>query len=275
MHQHAKETGFQRHVRACNNAVLPGGRLPFRIGGTHAGWVAPPAIEALRSFPAVLVSADSVDLTVAEALDDIALALAERGVLRRRGEPFDVCARPDLPALAQVDRGAIPFFGIRAAGVHVNGLVRRPDGLHMWVARRAGNKMLDPGKLDHIVAGGIPAGLGPLQTLIKEAGEEAAIPAELASQAVPVAAFGYAMERQEGLRRDWLYAYDLELPEDFTPQPADGEVEAFELWCVDRVFAAVRDTDDFKFNVNLVLIDLFIRLGLIAGPEAASLRAAL
>ena len=26
----------------------------------------------------------------------------------------------------------------------------------------------------------------------------------------------------------------------------------------------VRDTDDFKFNVNLVLIDLFQRLGMIA-----------
>jgi hypothetical protein len=37
----------------------------------------------------------------------------------------------------------------------------------------------------------------------------------------------------------------------------------------------VRDTDDFKFNVNLVLIDLFIRQGLIAGPEAVSLRIAL
>jgi 8-oxo-dGTP pyrophosphatase MutT (NUDIX family) len=273
--QHAKESGFQRHVRACNNAVLPGGRLAFRIGGTPVGWVAPAAAEALAAFPAIRVSAAGVELTEPEALDGIALALAERGVLRRRGEAFDVCERPDLPPLARIDRGAIPFFGIRAAGVHLNGLVRRADGLHMWVARRARNKLLDPGKLDHIVAGGIPAGLGPMQTLIKEAAEEAAIPAELATRAVPVAAFGYAMERQEGLRRDWLYAYDLILPGDFTPQPTDGEVEAFELWPMDRVFAAVRDTGDFKFNVNLVLIDLFIRLGLIAGPEAASLRAAL
>ncbi len=42
-----------------------------------------------------------------------------------------------------------------------------------------------------------------------------------------------------------------------------GEVEAFELWPIERVFATVRDGDDFKFNVNLVLIDLFIRLGLL------------
>ena len=29
----------------------------------------------------------------------------------------------------------------------------------------------------------------------------------------------------------------------------------------------VRHADDFKFNVNLVLIDLFLRLGLIIGAE--------
>jgi len=28
------------------------------------------------------------------------------------------------------------------------------------------------------------------------------------------------------------------------------------------VFDTVRDTDDFKFNVNVVLIDLFRRIGL-------------
>ena len=37
----------------------------------------------------------------------------------------------------------------------------------------------------------------------------------------------------------------------------------------------MRDTDDFKFNVNLVLIDLFLRQGLIGDPAAQVLRAAL
>jgi hypothetical protein len=35
---------------------------------------------------------------------------------------------------------------------------------------------------------------------------------------------------------------------------------------------AVRDTDAFKFNVNLVLIDLFLREGLIEGEAAGALR---
>jgi 8-oxo-dGTP pyrophosphatase MutT (NUDIX family) len=125
------------------------------------------------------------------------------------------------------------------------------------------DKLLDPGKLDHIVAGGIPSGLGAAETLIKEAQEEAAIPAELAATAVPVGTIDYAMERHEGLRRDILYCYDLALPADFVPKPADGEVEAFELWPIARVVDAVAATDDFKFNVNLVLIDLFVRLRLV------------
>ena len=33
--------------------------------------------------------------------------------------------------------------------------------------------------------------------------------------------------------------------------------------------------DAFKFNVNLVLIDLFLRLGLIGGAQGTALRTAL
>jgi 8-oxo-dGTP pyrophosphatase MutT (NUDIX family) len=157
----------------------------------------------------------------------------------------------------------------------VNGLVRGADGVHVWIARRAANKLLDPGKLDHIVAGGVPSGLTPGETLVKEAAEEAAVPATLARMAVPVACIAYAMERLEGLRRDILHCYDLELPGDFRPHAADGEVEGFELWPIARVLQTVRDTDDFKFNVNLVLIDLFLREGLVGGREAEALRAGL
>ena len=63
------------------------------------------------------------------------------------------------------------------------------------------------------------------------------------------------------MRRDRLHCYDLLLPEEFIPHPVDGEVTGFELWPMRRVFETVRDTDAFKFNVNLVLIDLFRRLG--------------
>jgi 8-oxo-dGTP pyrophosphatase MutT (NUDIX family) len=273
VHRFDQATGFHRHVRACNNAALPGDRLPFLIGDQHVGWVADRVAAVLAGMPAIVSGGDRVVLTDPAALPGIARDLSERGLYRWRGEAFDVRVHPAGPVLSRIDRGAIPSFGIQAVGVHVNGLVRRDDGLHLWIARRARDKPLDPGKLDHIVAGGVPAGLDPAQTLVKEAGEEAAIPPELASTAVHAGVIGYAMERPEGLRRDWLHCYDLMLPLDFTPEAVDGEVEAFELWPLSRVAEAVRATDDFKFNVNLVLIDLFIRFGLIAGSEADGLRA--
>ncbi|HEY4042968.1 MAG TPA: DUF4743 domain-containing protein [Rhodopila sp.] len=263
------ECGFQRHVRACNNAELPGTRTPFLIGDQPVGYLPARIVAALAGLPAIQCSADRVILRDPAALPAIARDLADHGLFRWRGEAFDVRARLDAPALdgpalARIDRGALPSFGIQAAGVHVNGLVARCDGLHMWVARRATDKALDPGKLDNLVAGGVSAGLGLIETLVKEAAEEAQIPPELAARAVQVGSIGYAMERPEGLRRDVLYCYDLVVPEDFVPRPADGEVQAFELWSIANVLETVCKTDDFKFNVNLVLIDLFRRHGLIA-----------
>jgi 8-oxo-dGTP pyrophosphatase MutT (NUDIX family) len=264
-----------RHIAGCNNARLPGARLPFRLAGAMVGWVRPELAQALAGFRAISLAGGEVALADASALPAIVDALRERGLFRWRAEAFDVRASPEGPVLGRMDRGALPKFGVIAVGVHVNGLVLRPDGPWLWVGERAADKSLDPGKLDHIVAGGVPAGMTPEATLIKEAGEEAAIPPELARQAVRVGRIGYAMEREEGLRRDLLLCYDLTLPEAFTPRAADREVARFELWPLPRVLAMVRAGDAFKFNVNLVLIDLFLRRALIAGEEAARLRAAL
>ena len=267
--------GFLRHIRACRNISLPGDRIAFRLGHAQVGWVGPILADALRPEPEMRETADGLSLTDAAALARINRDLATRGLFRWRGEAFDVRATPDGPVLAQLDRGALPAFGVEAMGVHMNGLVRRADGLHIWVARRAANKALDPGKLDHLVAGGVPAGLGPDETLVKEAAEEAGIPPDLAARARRVGLVAYTMDRPEGLRRDRLYCYDLELPDDFVPVATDGEVEAFELWPAPRVMAAMRDTGDFKFNVPLVLIDCFIRHGMIVGAAAIALRQAL
>jgi 8-oxo-dGTP pyrophosphatase MutT (NUDIX family) len=269
--------GLERHIRACNNADLPGRRLPLVIGAARVGFVLPELAAAMAGFSAVRQEDGAVFLDDAAALDPIAAAVAAQGFGRRRREMFDVRADtdPDGPALTQIDRGALPAFGITATGVHVNGLVQRADGAWLWVARRAADKALDPNKLDHVVAGGVCAGMTAVETLVKEAEEEAAIPAALAAQAVQVGTITYALERAEGLRRDRLICYDLWLPEDFIPSPTDGEVAGFELWPLDRALAAVRETDDFKFNVTLVLIDLFLRRDMLPATEAAMLRTAL
>ncbi|KXV30533.1 NUDIX domain-containing protein [Gluconobacter oxydans] len=263
---------FLRHIAACNSAVLPGGRLPFFCGSEQIGWVSPTTAQALQSLG--LQKDQGFGVNAGTELLPLSQTLCDMGLYASHEEAFDV--RNDSGVvLGQVDRGAIPVLGLAAEGVHLNGLVEREDGLFLWVARRSMSKRLDPGKLDHLVAGGMSAGLDPQTTVIKEAQEEAGIPTELAATARAVSRIEYALERPEGLRRDVLHCYDLLLPQGFTPIAEDGEVESFYLLPIQEVVALVRDTDAFKFNVNLVLIDLFIRRGLFAPAEAAILQNAL
>ena len=262
------------HIAACHTAELPGGRLPLYAGMDLIGYLKPDFAAGLAAIePGVRLGADRVDMHPAllPRLNELAAAMG----IPTRAENFDVKADAEGPSLGLLDRGALPRFGVIGVGVHLNGLVRRADGLHLWVAKRAGNKKLDPGKLDHLVAGGVPAGYPPFAALLKEAEEEAGLPEAMAAQARQVAVFKYNMERPEGLRRDVLYAYDLELPTDFAPHPMDGEVESFALWPLARVAEVLSRTDAFKFNVALVLIDLLLREGFYTGADAAKLRAAL
>lgn len=256
-----RNDGFLRHVASCRSATPSRTRLAFLVDGRQVGWIDRSVLDLVAAQGARR-TATAVS-TPAGRLQPMVRALVEAGRCRWRNEDFDVRACADRRVVGTMDRGALPIFGVEAWGVHVNGLVRRGQDLWLWVARRGADRPLDPGKLDHVVAGGIPAGLDAAQTLVKEAAEEACIPAELARQASFATEIPYCLERPEGLRRDRLFCYDLMLPESFVPQPGDSEVAGFELWPLSRVFEAVRDTEDFKFNVSLVLIDLFIRHGLL------------
>ncbi|MGK7862476.1 DUF4743 domain-containing protein [Falsiroseomonas sp. E2-1-a4] len=277
---------FERHVAACNNIASPANLIRFRIGEEQVGWVGVDLARALAFYPrdfhfdgrgVALSSRLRAPGARSQALAAVVRGLAGRGHLTLRQENFDVRPSPEDPVLAQLDRGAMPAFGVMSQGVHVNGFVRRADGLHVWVGLRSRNKSVAPGQLDNLVAGGVPAGLSVAETMVKEAAEEASIPPELAGQARPVGRVSYVMATPEGLRRDVLHCHDLELPEGFVPRPNDNEVERFELWPAAQLLAEVRDRGQVKFNVNLVLIDFFLRHGLLdaSAPEAASLRAGL
>ena len=170
------------------------------------------------------------------------------------------------PPSLLIERAAIPFFGVCGYGVHMNGFVRDKTGIKMWVGRRSLSKPTGPGKLDQLVAGGKPYGIGLKANMLKECQEEAGIPSALANQVVPVGAISYCLETPQGLRPDIIFNFDLELPADFTPTNTDGEVDDFYLWPIEKVMETVRDTDAFKFNCALVVIDFLIRHGFIS-PE--------
>ena len=264
-----------RHIHALNRWE-PERFLPLRLGGRRVGWIRRDFLPALAPFPGVFATGSAaVDIVPAagpDALTDAIAAavrhLADEGALPAwRGEWFDVTAEDGGRPLFRIDRAALPRFGIRAAGVHLNGFVRRADGLHLWIARRAADKKLDPNKLDNMVAGGIGAGYGPRETLVKEAEEEASLPPEIARQASAAGIVSYRMEREQGLRDDVLYLYDLEMPEGLVPRPNDDEIADFTLMPAGEVLAMVRDTDLVKFNVNLTLIDFFVRHGILTPDD--------
>lgn len=266
--------GFADHIRRCNN-FDPARVVPLLAGADRIGLLLHDHAAALRRFTDVFaVAEDRVQLVASGDVDSLSAAVdrvvealvVERQVPKWRNETFEVSPSWGAPALFRLDRGAVPFFGVRAYGVHLNGY-RRIDGrLHLWVGRRAADKRVEPNKLDNLVAGGIGNGHGAQATLLKEAEEEAGIPDAIMRRAHPVGAVSYRMETKGGIRDDVLFAYDLDTPPDFTPRNNDGEIVEFRLMPADAVVELIRTTGDFKFNVNLVVLDFAVRHGLL-GPD--------
>ena len=265
---------FRDHIRLCNN-YDPAHAVPLVADGERLGRVRRDNAEALRRFGEVfVVEEDRVRLVASGGITEVSRLVervvealcADYRIPRWRDETFDVAPRWGMLPRFRVDRGAVPFFGTRAYGVHLNGYCRKKGETFLWVGRRAPDKTVAPNKLDNIVAGGIGNGHGIADTLIKEGGEEAAIPPRLMAGAIPVGIVSYLMETRLGVRDDVLFAYDLELPAEFAPHNRDGEIVHFELMPIGAVLDRIRTTDDFKFNVNLIILDFAVRHGFL-GPD--------
>ncbi len=264
--------GYLRHIIACNRHD-PAGFRPLVVAGATVGSVRHALAERLAEFPAVFATtAEAVTLNPAlgdfadrsAAVASVVDTLVAAGTLPPlKRETYPVLTRWGADPLFGLDRGAVPAFGVTAYGLHVNGHVCTASGPELWIGRRGRDRAVAPGKLDNLVAGGQPLGLTLAQNLVKEGREEADLPPELAARAIPVGAITYALDREDGLRRDVLFIFDLALSEDFVPRNTDGEVEQFCRWPLATVAARLLDTDDFKFNVNLVIIDFLIRHGFL------------
>jgi 8-oxo-dGTP pyrophosphatase MutT (NUDIX family) len=190
------------------------------------------------------------------------------------GEPFPVKASVTDPTRFVMERTLTAPLGCLTFGVHLNGYVRTRNGIELWVAKRSQHKPTFPGKLDNMVGGGQPAGLGLFENLLKECFEEAGISETQASQSIATGTISYRHTDGRGLKRDILYCYDLELPDSFVPVCQDGEVESFERLPIDVVLSMIETTDAFKYNCNLVIIDFAIRHGILTGdntPDYAEL----
>jgi isopentenyldiphosphate isomerase len=277
---------YLRHIQKCNQ-YRADSFLPFIVAELQVGEVKRPfaakLTEISNSFrldtDALYWDCPANDFESRnQAMDELTETLLSAGLAPyRHGELYPVTTGVREQPVLLMDRALVPYFGVRAFGQHINGYIRRNGEIHMWIARRSLDKRNEPGKLDNMVAGGLPWGLRLEENIIKECWEEAGIPAELAAKAQATGHIAYRCETEKGLKPDTMYTYDLELPDDFTPRCTDGEVEKFYLWPVKRVAQQVHDSDEVKHNCNLVIIDFLIRHGYITEehPEYVELVAGL
>lgn len=261
------QIGFLRHIRFAqryNRSLF----MPFVIAGRTVGSVRREVGLLIGQEAGFCVRGDEFHLQTDPDTNELRTrALSRASVLLSNNyqvgltcELYPVVEAWGEESLATIDRAAIPWFGTMGVGVHVNGFVRGADGaLSLWVGKRSASRRIDPAKLDNVIGGGHPLGYTLQENLEKEGMEEAGFPPAIMARAKPVGALHYQVEMMKGLRNDLLFMFDLELQSHELPHNTDGEVESFTLMPVAEVMNLVHDTDAFKFNCNLVIIDFLLR----------------
>ena len=89
----------------------PEERLPFLVGGEPVGWVSVRIASAMEGMPGIQCERrPRRRWPIRRRCRGSPGIYPARGLYRWRDEAFDVRARPEGPALARIDRGAMPSF---------------------------------------------------------------------------------------------------------------------------------------------------------------------
>jgi len=255
------------------NFLLPGHKCTY-------GYLLPDTVERMpwssdfevkpdSKPPYVLItcSLDKVNESIAKVLNVARERKTFKVLSGWRNELYPIFgARGDL----SMERSGSPLFGIVTLGVHMTVYTHTKEGMMIWVPRRAPTKQTYGNMLDNSVAGGITAGEAPLNSIIREASEEASLPEEIVrkgAKACGTVSYFHVRDSRAGgetglLQPEIQYVYDLEVGNDITLKPSDEEVKEFYLWPVERVCKAL-ENGEFKPNCALVLLDFFIRHGIL------------
>ena len=252
--------------------------LPFAVDGVLAGWMKRSFAERLREWPKVFsvrprgvamlgefTSAEHRSVVIAEVVESLA---TETVITGWRDELVTVAETFYSPPLFHIERAASRHFGLTMHASHLNGLTEKNGVLHMWIARRADNKSVDPGKLDNLAAGRIARGMSPINTLVKESFEEAGIPPALATTANGAGMVRCKREVDEGMHHELIFVHDIILPADFVPHNQDGEVTDFQcLPLADMLERLESNPDEFTVDAALVALDCLIRRGVFSSAR--------
>ncbi|KAL1852432.1 hypothetical protein Daus18300_012191 [Diaporthe australafricana] len=213
--------------------------------------------------------------TCGEAIQELIDLAREQNVFARLGKK----TQEQFPIVGAnfgigIERSAFSMFGIIGRGSHMTVYVRTEQGLKFWIPRRSATKSTYPGMLDQAVAGGVARGESPLECIVREAGEEAALSAEMVRENVVAAGtvtwFNVSDEKAGGepglMNPGILYVYDLEVGEEVAFKPVEDDIEGFSLMGVDHVKESLR-RGDFKPSCAMVMLDFLIRHGLVTAEN--------
>ena len=260
----ARLRALQARLMARAQQQPPRDWLPVVIAGREVGVASPEVARFLATATPhfrllddrLRLVDDGLDAAARTALlHESALRLRDAGLLRGwRDERLDVRPEPGAAPLAQIERAACRTLGITTTAVHLNAFAG--DG-RVWVARRAAHKPIDPGLLDNLVGGMVPAGEDELAALAREAMEEAGL--DIA---------GWPLRRggrircmrpvPEGFQVEDVQVFDATLPPSAQPRNQDGEVGEIACWPLPRVVAAL-ESGAFTLEAALVMIDGLLR----------------
>ena len=179
-----------------------------------------------------------------------------------RDELYAIAPSFDAPMAFALERGAARWFGVRTYAAHVNGFVGEGAAVRLWFARRSATKAIDPGMLDNLVGGGIAAGATVRDTVIREAWEEAGIPASVARTARAYGTVRLRRALPDGLQDETIYVHDLALADAFFPANQDGEAvehRLLDLTTSARLIAATDGPDVVTVDASLVTLDFLLR----------------
>lgn len=255
---------LQERLLAQAHESAPDDWLPVVIADAVCGVASPDVASFLASklarcllldYQLVFDDGDLDVRTRSALLHEAALRLHDAGLVWGwRNELLDVRPDPDAAPLATIERCACRALGITTIAVHLNAFT--PDG-RLWIARRAAHKQIDPGLLDNLVGGMVPAGETESAALLREGMEEAGL--DLAPH--PLARGGRVRVTRvvpEGYQSELVQVFDTTLPAKVQPRNQDGEVAEIKVRDVDSVLAAI-ERDEFTLESALVTLDTLMR----------------
>ena len=249
------------------------------------GFIRPSVVAKMPWISKFQLDHDQRTVTIKDAPGENVETIAIREQLEkaRENDSFEILRkwRDELYLVLGISRdvrmarGGVALFGIHTVGVHMMGFCRTPNGeMKLWIPRRAASKQTYPGMLDNTVGGAITAGEDQVECMVREAGEEASLPEHcVRTMAKPVGAISYIYIRdaraggETGLLQPAThYLYDIELPANMVPKPADKEVQVFYLCSVTETMVALKE-GQFKPNSAVAWIDFLIRHGYITAKN--------